>query len=136
MMLRPVLEWLAILAAFRPLLMASQAPLGADCRVICASNLARRVQPVRLRLVEIARHNRGCGAYRWRLVRLPDSQWRSARTTNAIERLHEEFKRRIKTQRLLPCCSGHCLHAVRSPCAKWTDGKPHANQNERLANAV
>ena len=29
--------------------------------------------------------------------------WRSLRTTNAIERLHEEFKRRIKTQCLLPC---------------------------------
>jgi hypothetical protein len=28
-------------------------------------------------------------------TRLPPSQWRSARTTNAIERLHEEFKRRI-----------------------------------------
>jgi Transposase IS66 family/Transposase, Mutator family len=45
--------------------------------------------------------------------RLPDSQWRSARTTNAIERLHEEFKRRIKTQtvcrrrRRRRCCSGH-----------------------------
>ena len=26
----------------------------------------------------------------------------SARTTNAIERLHEEFKRRIKTQTVLP----------------------------------
>ena len=35
-------------------------------------------------------------------ARLPDSQWRSARTTNAIERLHEEFKRRIKTQTVLP----------------------------------
>jgi putative transposase len=34
--------------------------------------------------------------------RLPPSQWRSARTTNAIERLHEEFKRRIKTQAVLP----------------------------------
>jgi putative transposase len=33
---------------------------------------------------------------------LPPSQWRSARTTNAIERLHEEFKRRIKTQTVLP----------------------------------
>ena len=31
-------------------------------------------------------------------TRLPPSQWRSVRTTNAIERLHEEFKRRIKTQ--------------------------------------
>jgi putative transposase len=34
--------------------------------------------------------------------RLPQSQWRSVRTTNAIERLHEEFKRRIKTQTVLP----------------------------------
>jgi putative transposase len=33
----------------------------------------------------------------------PPSQWRSIRTTNAIERLHEEFKRRIKTQTVLPC---------------------------------
>ena len=35
-------------------------------------------------------------------TRLPPSQWRSARTTNAIERLHEEFKRRVKTQTILP----------------------------------
>lgn len=35
-------------------------------------------------------------------TRLPSSQWRSARTSNAVERLHEEFKRRIKTQTVLP----------------------------------
>jgi putative transposase len=35
-------------------------------------------------------------------TRLPVSQWKSARTTNAVERLHEEFKRRIKTQTVLP----------------------------------
>ena len=35
-------------------------------------------------------------------TRLPESQWKSVRTTNAIERLHEEFKRRIKTQTVLP----------------------------------
>jgi len=35
-------------------------------------------------------------------TRLPPSQWKSARTTNAIERLHAEFKRRIKTQTVLP----------------------------------
>jgi putative transposase len=35
-------------------------------------------------------------------TRVPPSQWRSVRTTNAIERLHEEFKRRIKTQTVLP----------------------------------
>jgi putative transposase len=35
-------------------------------------------------------------------TRLDPSQWKSARTTNAIERLNEEFKRRIKTQTVLP----------------------------------
>jgi putative transposase len=35
-------------------------------------------------------------------TRLPESQWKSARTTNAVERLHEEFRRRIKTQAVLP----------------------------------
>jgi transposase-like protein len=35
-------------------------------------------------------------------TRLPAEQWKSARTTNAIERLHLEFKRRIKTQTVLP----------------------------------
>jgi putative transposase len=36
-------------------------------------------------------------------TRLPPQQWKSARTTNAIERLNEEFRRRIKTQTVLPC---------------------------------
>jgi transposase-like protein len=36
-------------------------------------------------------------------TRFPLSQWRSIRTSNAIERLNEEFKRRIKTQNVLPC---------------------------------
>jgi putative transposase len=36
-------------------------------------------------------------------ARLDPSQWKSARTTNAIERLNEEFRRRIKTQTVLPC---------------------------------
>lgn len=36
-------------------------------------------------------------------TRLDPSQWKSARTTNAIERLNEEFRRRIKTQAVLPC---------------------------------
>jgi putative transposase len=36
-------------------------------------------------------------------TRLDPSQWKAARTTNAIERLNEEFRRRIKTQAVLPC---------------------------------
>jgi putative transposase len=34
--------------------------------------------------------------------RFPDSQWRSLRTTNAIERMQLEFRRRVKTQAALP----------------------------------
>ncbi|MES4787212.1 MAG: IS256 family transposase, partial [Nitrospiraceae bacterium] len=30
--------------------------------------------------------------------RLPSTQWKCARTTNAIERLHEEFRRRVNPQ--------------------------------------
>jgi transposase-like protein len=36
-------------------------------------------------------------------TRLDPSQWKSARTTNTIERLNGEFRRRIKTQTVLPC---------------------------------
>ena len=35
-------------------------------------------------------------------TRRDPSQWKSARTTNAIERLNEEFRRRIKTRTVLP----------------------------------
>ena len=43
------------------------------------------------------------GARLFAFTRLDPSQWKSARTTNAIERLNEEFRRRIKTQTVLPC---------------------------------
>ena len=43
------------------------------------------------------------GANLFTFLLYPPDQWKSIRTTNAIERLHEEFKRRIKTQCLLPC---------------------------------
>jgi transposase-like protein len=36
------------------------------------------------------------------LYRFPESQWRSLRTTNAIERMQLEFRRRVKTQAALP----------------------------------
>ncbi len=42
------------------------------------------------------------GAQLFTVSRLPESQWKSDRTTNAIERLDEEFKRRIKTQTVPP----------------------------------
>ena len=36
-------------------------------------------------------------------TRLDPAQWKAARTTNAIERRNEEFRRRIKTRTVLPC---------------------------------
>jgi len=35
-------------------------------------------------------------------TRFPPSRWKSIRASNAIERLHEAFKRRIKTQTVPP----------------------------------
>ena len=35
-------------------------------------------------------------------TRLDPSHWKAARTTNAMERLNAEFRRRIKTQTVLP----------------------------------
>jgi transposase-like protein len=49
------------------------------------------------------------GARLFTFLRYPPEQWKSIRTTNAIERLHEEFKRRIKTQCLLPCAETACM---------------------------
>jgi putative transposase len=34
--------------------------------------------------------------------RFPKAQWKTLRTTNVIERLHEKFRRRVKTQGSLP----------------------------------
>ena len=56
----------------------------------------------RLRCRAVADSLEEAGDRLFTFTRLPDSQWRSARTTNAVERLHEEFKRRIKTQTVLP----------------------------------
>jgi transposase-like protein len=49
------------------------------------------------------------GARLFTFLRYPPEQWKSIRTTNAIERLHEEFRRRIKTQCLLPCAETACM---------------------------
>jgi len=56
----------------------------------------------RLRHSAVADSLEEAGDRLFTFTRLPPSQWKSARTTNAIERLHEEFKRRIKTQTVLP----------------------------------
>jgi putative transposase len=56
----------------------------------------------RLKCTAVADSLEEAGDRLFTFTRLPADQWKSARTTNAIERLHEEFKRRIKTQTVLP----------------------------------
>jgi putative transposase len=56
----------------------------------------------RLRCRAVADSLEEAGAALFAFARLHPSRWKSARTTNAVERLHEEFKRRIKTQTVLP----------------------------------
>ena len=56
----------------------------------------------RLKCPAVATSLEEAGDRLFAFTRLPPAQWKSARTTNAIERLHEEFKRRIKTQTVLP----------------------------------
>ena len=57
----------------------------------------------RLKCRAVANSLEEAGDKLFTFTRFPSSQWRSIRTSNAIERLHEEFKRRIKTQTVLPC---------------------------------
>ena len=63
----------------------------------------------RLRCQAVADSLDEAGEKLFTFLRFPPEQWRSIRTTNAIERLHEEFKRRIKTQCLLPCAETACM---------------------------
>ena len=56
----------------------------------------------RLKCQAVADSLEEAGEALFAFTRLPSSQWKPARTTNSIERLHEEFKRRIKTQTVLP----------------------------------
>ncbi len=71
----------------------------------CEEITARRkafIRKWRLKHRAIADSLEEAGERLFSFTRLPPDQWRSVRTTNAIERLHEEFKRRIKTQTVLP----------------------------------
>src|SRR2546428_297957 len=48
------------------------------------------------------RHPRERGDQLLTFSRFPKAQWKTQRTTNGIERLHEEFRRRVKAQGSLP----------------------------------
>jgi len=95
----------------------------------------------RLKCRAVADSLEEAGEQLFTFTRLPPDQWKSARTTNAIERLHEEFKRRIKTQTVLPSAETaamlfwHCSPPGRSDYGRSTAGVPWAENSLRQLNS-
>jgi transposase-like protein len=56
----------------------------------------------RLRCPGVAKSFEEAGDELFTFLRFPMAQWRALRTTNALERINEEFRRRTKTQAMLP----------------------------------
>lgn len=81
-------------------------------RIVYAENLALAqvayqafLNKWRSRCEGVAKSLEEAGAELLTFYRYPKSQWRALRTTNAIERLNQEFRRRLKTQGSLPSSS-------------------------------
>jgi len=56
----------------------------------------------RLRCAPVVASLEEAGDELFTFLRFPAAQWKALRTTNALERINEEFRRRTKTQGLLP----------------------------------
>ena len=64
---------------------------------------ARFAKKWRLRCPAVLKSFEEAGDELFTFLRFPPSQWKALRTTNALERINEEFRRRTKTQASLPC---------------------------------
>jgi putative transposase len=60
------------------------------------------VRKWRLQCPAVAQSFEEAGDELFTFLRFPTSQWKALRTTNALERINEEFRRRTKTQASLP----------------------------------
>ena len=83
----------------------------------------------RLKCCAVADSLEEAGDRLFTFTRFPPSQWKSIRTSNAIERLHEEFKRPINTQTVPPCAETR--QAVLGAARLRTD---HHAQGRRMAD--
>lgn len=63
---------------------------------------ARFAKKWRLRCPAVVTSFEEAGEELFTFLRFPSSQWKALRTTNALERINEEFRRRTKTQASLP----------------------------------
>jgi putative transposase len=74
----------------------------AENAAIVAKERAAFTKKWRLRCPAVAKSFEEGGDELFTFLRFPTAQWRALRTTNALERINEEFRRRTKTQAMLP----------------------------------
>ncbi len=82
-------------ADYHRIVEAESGPLARQASHACVAKGEKR-------LPKVAASLREAGEELLTFYRLPPSQWKCVRSTNAIERLNEEFRRRVKTQGALP----------------------------------
>lgn len=74
----------------------------AESRAAVEQARARFVKKWRLRCPSVVECLNEAGDDLFTFLRFPKAQWKALRTTNALERINEEFRRRTKTQASLP----------------------------------
>jgi len=74
----------------------------AETAALVQQRRAAFVKKWRLQCPAVAQSFEEAGDELFTFVRFPRSQWKALRTTNALERINEEFRRRTKTQASLP----------------------------------
>jgi putative transposase len=73
-----------------------------DSREAVEQERARFLRKWRLRCKAVVNSFEEAGEELFTFLQFPQSQWKALRTTNALERINEEFRRRTKTQASLP----------------------------------
>ena len=76
--------------------------LYAETVALVQQRRAAFVKKWRLQCPAVAQSVEEAGDELFTFLRFPRSQWKALRTTNALERINEEFRRRTKTQASLP----------------------------------
>ncbi|MFN8544578.1 MAG: IS256 family transposase [Candidatus Binatia bacterium] len=76
--------------------------LYAETAAVVAKERAAFTKKWRLRCPAVATSFKEAGDELFTFLRFPTAQWRALRTTNALEPINEEFRRRTKTQAMLP----------------------------------
>ena len=76
--------------------------LSADTEALVRQRRASSVKKWRPQCRAVVQSFEEAGDELFTILRFPRSQWKAPRTTNALERINEEFRRRTKTQASLP----------------------------------